>query len=94
MVANTMKKPEEGPTSIKINSKILFGSCRDSTGKGEYWFQEGLVQSGAVRTDQTYRNLECQACALYIYVSSVLLSSYYKNISGRLQSLVENTNGR
>lgn len=57
MVANTMKKPEESPTSIKINWKILFGLCQDSTGKWEYWFQEGLVQYGAVRTDETDRNL-------------------------------------
>lgn len=67
MVANTMKKPEESPTSIKINWKILFGPCQDSTGKWEYWFQEGLVPYGAVRTDETDRNLKWQACALYIY---------------------------
>lgn len=57
MVAITMKKPEENPTSIKINSKILFESCQDYTGKWEYWFQEGLVQYDAVRTDQADRNL-------------------------------------
>lgn len=29
-----------------------------------------------------------------MYVSSELLSSYYRNINGRLKSLVESTNGR
>lgn len=59
MIAITKKekKPEENPTSIKINSKILFESCQDYTGKWEYWFQEGGVQYDAVRTDKADRNL-------------------------------------
>lgn len=49
MVAITMKKPEESPTPIKINSKFLFRHFQDSTGKQEFCFQEGqysMVQSG------------------------------------------------
>lgn len=51
-----------------------------------------MVQSEQIRQIEIYTGEPVHY--IYIYLSVVLLSSYYKNVSGRLKSPVESTNGR